>query len=72
MKKCRPGAVRKSWPWARIGHEGFKRAMRPDDVTKRVRAARRAEGNEGPGVAPPALMHVLRKGETRGRVAAEK
>jgi len=50
MKKCRAGAARKSWPWARIGHEGFKRAMRPEGVTKRVRAARWAEGHEGPGV----------------------
>ena len=43
----RPG---KSWPWARIGNEGFVRASGPEGVTKRVRAARWAEGNEGPGV----------------------
>ena len=50
MKKCRAGAARKSWPGARIGHEGFVRAGGPEEVTKRVRAARRAEGHEGPGV----------------------
>jgi len=30
--------------------KGFKRALRPEDVTKKVRAALRAEGYEGPGV----------------------
>jgi len=50
MKKCRAGAARKSWPVARIGDEGFVRAGGPEEVTKRVRAARWAEGDEGPGV----------------------
>jgi hypothetical protein len=35
---------------ARIGNEGFVRASGPEEVTKRVRAARRAESHEGPGV----------------------
>jgi len=63
MKKCRPGAVRKSWPVARIGHEGFKRALRPESVTKRVRAARWAEGDEGPGVnrLPAAVVPLGRR-----------
>ncbi len=50
IKKCRSGAARKSWPVARIGDEGFVRAGGPEEVTKKVRAARWAEGYEGPGV----------------------
>lgn len=33
-----------------LATKGFKRALRPEEVTKRVRAARWAESNEGPGV----------------------
>ena len=48
---------------ARIGNEGFKRAMRPGDVTKKVRAALRAEGHEGPGVnrLPAAVVPLGRR-----------
>jgi hypothetical protein len=33
-----------------LATKGFKRASWPEGVTKRVRAARWAEGHEGPGV----------------------